>query len=449
MSQTDPSISTPKSVTRQELYELAWQEPMLRVAERFGVSSSYLARVFTELRIPRPAPGYWTQLEVGKAPPRPDLPTARPGDLTEWSPGTSVGSTVGSITKAVRAEKVEEGSKSNSIAVNAQDSSAASKPKIKRANPTAPARRHELLIGIKPHFLKTRKVENDILRPYKRLLVDVMSSEAKLDGALDAAQALFDACDKKGFHVGFAAAGEQMRRAELDLLETPTKRNYYRTLWAPERPTLVHVGGLAIGLTLFEMTEEVEMVYVHGNYLPVRDLSEQQLRRYSGIHYWRTHKEHASGRLCLQAYSPYWRVTWSKRWQEVKPGTFRSMVQQIVGELEAIAPDLARQLEEARIKAEEEHRQWQEERRRQQAEAERQRQEKNKQESRRDLLAAIASWDEGRRVSDYFASIEAELAQLPPEEALQVRERLSLAKDLVGHLDPMAQLKGWKAPNER
>ncbi|WP_213029758.1 hypothetical protein, partial [Acinetobacter baumannii] len=85
--------------------------------------------------------------------------------MTEWSPGTSVGSTVRSITKAVRAEKIEEGSKSNSIAANAQDTPAASKPKIKRANPTAPARRHELLIGIKPHFLKTRKVENDILRP--------------------------------------------------------------------------------------------------------------------------------------------------------------------------------------------------------------------------------------------------------------------------------------------
>ena len=77
-------------------------EPMLREADRFGVSSSYLALVFTELRIPRPAPGHWTQLEVGKAPPKPDLPPPRPGDLTEWSPGTSIGSAVRTIAKAVR-----------------------------------------------------------------------------------------------------------------------------------------------------------------------------------------------------------------------------------------------------------------------------------------------------------------------------------------------------------
>jgi hypothetical protein len=75
----DPTTSSsPKSVTRQELYDLAWQEPMLRVAERFGVSSSYLTRVFTELRVPRPARGYWAQREFGKSPPQPELPPARP-----------------------------------------------------------------------------------------------------------------------------------------------------------------------------------------------------------------------------------------------------------------------------------------------------------------------------------------------------------------------------------
>lgn len=97
-----------RAVSRQELYDLAWQEPMLRVAERFGVSSSYLARVFTELKIPRPAPGYWAQREFGKSPPRPDLPHALPGGLTEWSPGSSVGTVVRSVAKAVRSVNAGE-----------------------------------------------------------------------------------------------------------------------------------------------------------------------------------------------------------------------------------------------------------------------------------------------------------------------------------------------------
>jgi hypothetical protein len=315
--------------------------------------------------------------------------------------------------------------------------------------PEAEAKRHELLVGVKPLFLKTRKVENGILRPFKRMLVDVMASEAKLDDALSAAQALFEGFGRQGFHVGFASVGEQMRRADVDLFEKPASRHYHRTLWWPERPTAVYLDGTGIGLTLFEMTEEVEVVYVNGTYLPVKDLTDQQLKRYSGTYHWRSKEEHACGRLCLQAYCPSWRVKWSKRWQETKPGAFRGMVPSIIGELVGIAPELARQLQDAKILAEEERRRWEEERRRREAEDERLRSEKARQESRRDLLAAIASWDEARRVSDYFESVEAEVSRLPEEEAVLVRERLRLGRELVGELDALALLKGWKAPDER
>ena len=446
-SSTEPTPSAPpKAITRQDLYNLAWQEPMLRVAERFGVSSSYLARVFTEMRVPRPAPGYWAQREFGKAPPTPELPPARPGDLTEWSPGTGVGTVVRTVTKAIRAAKV---SAVGEIDVETADTPRA-RIKISTGGRTAAvSKRHELLTGVKPLFLKTRNVENDILRPFKRLLVDVMTSEATLDAALDAAQVLFETLNRRGFHVGFMPVGGQMSRAKVELLEKPVNRDYHRALWAPERPTVVYIGETAIGLTLFEMTEEVETVYVNGKYLPVRDLSEQQLRRYTGIQHWRSKKEHASGRLCLQAYCPSWSVKWSKRWQETKPGTFHKMVPSVISELEEIAPELVRQLEEARVRAEEEHRRRQEEMRQYELEVERVRRAKNRQDSRRDLLAAIASFDEARRVADYFKSIEVELERLPEVESALVRERLRFAKELVGTLDPLALLKHWKAPDER
>src|SRR4051794_31365814 len=76
-------------LTREELYELVWHKPMLRVGERFGVSSSYMARVCSDLHVPRPPRCYWAKLEFGKTvPDRPPLPIARPGDLTSWSPGS-------------------------------------------------------------------------------------------------------------------------------------------------------------------------------------------------------------------------------------------------------------------------------------------------------------------------------------------------------------------------
>ena len=65
-------------ITREELYELVWSAPMIKVAEKFDVSGSYLARVCTALRVPRPERGYWAKLAVGKAPKRPALPEPQP-----------------------------------------------------------------------------------------------------------------------------------------------------------------------------------------------------------------------------------------------------------------------------------------------------------------------------------------------------------------------------------
>jgi hypothetical protein len=58
---------------------------MTAVAARYGVSSSFLARVCMRLNVPRPQRGYWAQLQVGRAPKKPTLPSPRTGDLLDWS----------------------------------------------------------------------------------------------------------------------------------------------------------------------------------------------------------------------------------------------------------------------------------------------------------------------------------------------------------------------------
>lgn len=80
-------MNGPDQITREELYDFVWSETMLRVAERFGVSSSYMARICTVLNVPRPAAGYWAKLAVGKAPKKPPLPEAKPGDQLAWMRG--------------------------------------------------------------------------------------------------------------------------------------------------------------------------------------------------------------------------------------------------------------------------------------------------------------------------------------------------------------------------
>lgn len=42
-----PAHNNENPINRETLYERVWSEPMLKVAARFGVSSSYMARVCT------------------------------------------------------------------------------------------------------------------------------------------------------------------------------------------------------------------------------------------------------------------------------------------------------------------------------------------------------------------------------------------------------------------
>lgn len=68
-------------VTREELYELVWSEPMHTLGPRFGMSDVGLKKICKRLRVPTPARGYWAQKAVGKAPrrsPLPKLPSSVP-----------------------------------------------------------------------------------------------------------------------------------------------------------------------------------------------------------------------------------------------------------------------------------------------------------------------------------------------------------------------------------
>jgi hypothetical protein len=49
-------------VTREQMYQEVWAEPMTTVAN-YQMSSTFLARICERLNVPRPPRGYWAQLE--------------------------------------------------------------------------------------------------------------------------------------------------------------------------------------------------------------------------------------------------------------------------------------------------------------------------------------------------------------------------------------------------
>ena len=62
---------------RDELYRKVWEQPLLKVAEEYGVSAVALGKTFRKLSVPVPGRGHWAKLAFGhegiKKPPLPKL----------------------------------------------------------------------------------------------------------------------------------------------------------------------------------------------------------------------------------------------------------------------------------------------------------------------------------------------------------------------------------------
>ncbi|MFC4171419.1 hypothetical protein ACFOYU_05020 [Microvirga sp. GCM10011540] len=152
-------------ITRFELYERVCDRPLSKVAPGLGISGTQLAALCKRYQIPYPGSGYWTRKSLGLSAELPILPDA-PDETIEVMP---------SVAKPRKKRTPEEGSARKTRPV---------------AKPHRPAR-HPLLFGVEEHFRKTRDVENgEFLRPYKRILPDLISSQTALPRALSLAHPL-------------------------------------------------------------------------------------------------------------------------------------------------------------------------------------------------------------------------------------------------------------------
>lgn len=222
-------------------------KPVALIADMMRVSGSYLARVCTNLDVPRPERGYWAKLAVGKAPLQPALPEPSGRIQLTWS----------------------------------QTGEPVKMPKPKAPSPKAPNskiavprdRVHPLIAGAAKHFESGRDVEQgSYLKPYKKMLVDITAAQPTLQAALDLANALFNAFEAAGRRVALAPYNARLRRLDVEEREPVGKPRAhweypYPGFWSPDRPTVVYVGTVAIGLQIVEMSETVTLRYVRGKYI--------------------------------------------------------------------------------------------------------------------------------------------------------------------------------------
>lgn len=80
-----------KRLSRKELYELVWSEPMRVLAPRFGISDVALKKACVRAEIPTPGPGHWAKKAAGKSGSQLALPERPPGMQDEVLIGAGVG----------------------------------------------------------------------------------------------------------------------------------------------------------------------------------------------------------------------------------------------------------------------------------------------------------------------------------------------------------------------
>lgn len=416
-------------ISREDLYDQVWGTPVNKLADKFGVSGSYLARVCEALNVPRPPAGYWQKKAVGMAKPPPGLPPALPGDQVTWS-------------------------KNKPLAVSAK-TTARRRSAGEYTAEQAGARRHPILLGVEGQFRRTRKFdEGEFLRPYKQLLPDIITSEDCLSRALDLASAIYDALERREHRVVLAPPDQKMHRPDIEEREAPGKdRKYGRyssgKVWSPHRPTITHIGTIPVGIALTEMTERATLRRIGDKYIREDSKEIRSAKAWQIANSWTTEQDLPSGRFRLVAYSPLQGVHWQHIWQETTKASLRAMIPTIVSKLEDAEAEIKALMIAADEAATKRQREWEEQQERWRRDEDRRQVERANSESRKQLSDIMDRWKDAIAVQEFFREVDERAALADHERRTRIMQRLALAKSMLGLPDPLDCLEEWLAPEER
>jgi hypothetical protein len=414
-------------VPRVRLRAEVWAEPATVVAGRYGMTSTGLAKICSRLRIPVPPRGYWQKKEAGQRVAVVPLLEPSPGDEIEWS-------------------------RDRWSRPRTQPFPAPEVPRRDGMAPGEPSRRvpagHPLITMAAAIFEKAKVTEEGFLQPRAGGAADIYVSKESLPKALKLATELYRTLERRGFRVELGHPARSLHRPEIEIREEGKPRNDWnssRRLWQPHRPTTAILGTVPISIAVFESTRATQVAWVDGKYLPLAQLPGRR----PPIHSFEATRDLPTGRLHLQAASPFYRTSWSKRWSDAAGASLRSRLDEIAAEIEEAAPVIVSQYHELQQVLAREHEEAREaERKRLIIEAERRRLE-NLKAAREELEQIVQGWGHARLLEDFFQDLEARGGNLPPEERRSLRARLASARELLGGVDALAWFEEWTPPDAR
>lgn len=382
-------------VSREELYEQVWREPMSRLAKRYGISDVALAKTCRALNVPVPPRGHWAKLQHGKPSPQLPLPPQEPkaAQAANITASPKVGVTKDEPLVVARVE--EEARPENRVVV--AERLANPHPAVRATAAALAGAKPDDYGMVWPHFLPEAAREPAPLQ--------VRVSPAMKPRALRIADALLKAIEARGYRL------------------SPGSRPDPRQGGRGRAPAVI-VEGAEIPFLLEEKSDRSDHVPTPA------ELAELKRSPWRTLPKW----DYApSGKLSLRIdVGVYWTDGIRKRWSDGRGRVVEDSLNEIiVAFVEVGAAMRRRREEEAREEAE------RQERRRQHQEAERQR--KVEEARRKDLEERAEAWDRAEAVRRFVAEVERRVGadgQDPPQE---IRDWLSWAAAHAERLDPLSR----------
>ena len=414
-------------ITREQLYKDIWSEPATKLAQRYDVSSSYLARVCEGLNVPHPPRGYWARKAAGKKMPIPSLPPAGPGDPLSWEKGVAVMERLPPLELPTPVPKSD------------------GKAKVTRQRPA----HHPLVTAWRGFLEEATPTEAGYMAPRKKNVLDAFVTKAMIRGAAEAVDAIFIELEMRGHRVQLSADYYYHHRPPIDVAQRPIQNQYYRqpNTWQPGRPTIAYVNGALIGLTLFELTENVRVRRTGANrYVRISDLPPTRRYAPQSPDEADETRDMPTGRFVLRAYSPRHDINWQHEWTESQKGEFATMAKTIADFLEEAAPILVNQAQDAEKRERERQRQAELEERRRKARQRAEARERARQAAKDELRAIAKAWNDAFAVEAFFTELSRRAATLDGNERAELKKRIEAARELMGGRDAVERFLQWTVP---
>jgi hypothetical protein len=339
---------------RDRLYEEVWTSPVERVAKKYGVSGTALAKVCRKLNVPLPGRGYWARAEVGKQDPKPPLPPLKEGEKAEIVASRSVSPLVQvGIREETKRLTAAERDADNRIEVAAS---------LERPHP---------IVRDALKLLREAKWRDPITHAEQCLDVDVTLT--CLDRALRIMDALIKALVARGFAVEVTPLGPKDQWGNT---------YFERSVATPSR-TVVRIGEERVQFGIEEAHDSVEVPRKKSTFDSLFPRGPEREAR-------------PNGKLMIKIRNPPMSSSVRQTWRDGKTQRVEECLNDVVRGLILMAEAIRAE----RLEREERDRRWEEERRRAAEEAKRLADEKAKVD---ELDGYLSRW---RRVREIYAFVE-------------------------------------------